>query len=104
MDMRCFESVISKVENNVSSYMRKSTNNVVTLPRNASDNAVPFHTIKTIDSDNSNVSSMTGAKNLVEAKEIALTIFDEYLKYDARYQVRLDPAIRADLYKKFGYI
>ena len=26
MDMRCFESVISKVENNMSSYMRMSSN------------------------------------------------------------------------------
>ena len=100
MDMRCFESVTSKVDNNVSSYMRKSTN--VVGGRNASD--IPFHNMRTIDSDNSNLSSITPRGNINEAKEIALTIFEEYLKYDARYYVRLEPAIRTELYKKFGYI
>ena len=80
--------------------MRKSTN--VVGGRNASD--IPFHNMRTIDSDNSNLSSMTPRGNINEAKEIALTIFEEYLKYDARYYVRLEPTIRTELYKKFGYI
>lgn len=39
-----------------------------------------------------------------EAKEIAISIFEEYLKNDARYYVRLEPVIRDDIYKKFGYV
>ena len=40
-----------------------------------------------------------------EAKEVAVMIFEEYIKVDAKYSVKLDKqTVRLELYKKFGYV
>lgn len=39
-----------------------------------------------------------------EAKNIAIGIFNEYLKTNARNRIEMEPALRCQIYKKFGCI